>query len=107
MGYSCAMLARETLDRISEIECFKRFGEGDKAIEIGQENKDGAITGTIWLWCSIEGKLSGRRLGSFRIEANGRITRFAGLKKGDWQCVEPKTIVYVREQQEANKEGVQ
>jgi len=47
--------------------------------EIGRENGDGAITGTV---LEDLGYNTARRIGSFRISPTGEITRFPRLKQG-------------------------
>jgi hypothetical protein len=42
--------------------------------EIGRENRDGAITGTIWKYQPGDNGLV-RRSGTFRIEGNGEVER--------------------------------
>lgn len=82
MGYSCSATAHETLEKISEMIGSipgpkNQWKNGDKSYfyEIGKENYDGAITGSIW---RIE-SLYGKRVGSFRIENDGTVTRFPYL----------------------------
>lgn len=93
MGYSCTALADETRFRISEIckkegnmqNTFKHNGN-EYFFEVGRENADGSITGTIWK--SIKGMNAdgtpneyGLIASSFRIEPNGEITKFLRFKK--------------------------
>lgn len=78
MGWSAAAKAINTLDLIRE-QCIKtsgfdnQFRQDGKTyfFEIGRENRDGAITGTILK----REKTSCRRSGTFRIEPNGRVER--------------------------------
>ncbi len=46
--------------------------------EHGREQSDGAITGTVWKYT---GEKTCRKSGSFKIESNGRISRFIGSSK--------------------------
>lgn len=98
MGYSCAKNAGDSLDKINNIlqdEYTDKLPttEDGKVIdftvpngffEIGKENYDGAITGTVWKfigsYCS-DGKFNCNKAGSFRIEPSGFITRFPLLPK--------------------------
>ncbi|KPL25610.1 MAG: hypothetical protein AMJ75_00430 [Phycisphaerae bacterium SM1_79] len=85
MGYSCTVKAHYVLKEL--LVQLQVSGEnssntwtittgqysGTQAFyEIGQEQEDGAITGSVYVfgndWC--------KRAGSFRIEPNGEITRF-------------------------------
>ena len=88
MGYSCAKNANDSLDKINNIlqdEYTDKLPttEDGKVIdftvpngffEIGKENYDGAITGTVWKfigsYCS-DGKFNCNKSGSFRIEPSG------------------------------------
>jgi len=88
MSYSCTTKAMESFDQLiiqlksagQKIET--NNGWEKKGIfyfhEIGREQKDGAITGTIYK--HIIGSLSVnnfcRKTGTFRIEPDGKITRF-------------------------------
>lgn len=84
MGWSCTAAAGLTLDAIKEH--FTRegieTGNGIKGKgwtgfwETGPEHEDGAITGSIF---KDTGAGYCRRVGSFRIEPDGRISRFPGL----------------------------
>ncbi len=88
MGYSCrvdAMAGFEAL--MSELERqFPVYHKGEVVqwswtfggkscfAEIGRENVDGAITGQVYAYLP-DGKRA-RSCGSFRVEGDGRITRF-------------------------------
>lgn len=86
MGWSCRKDAMDTLDAITTIldELIPENNSSNKLPnggfwEIGREQSDGAIVGTCW-------KSSGKpgfvvKNGSFRIEPNGKISRFPGLSK--------------------------
>jgi len=89
MGYSCTKDAAEKLQAIMAkleeegliayhngrpIANTWRRGQDTLFYEIGRENLDGAITGSVW-------SMSGRRIGSFRIEPDGSVTRFPGMPK--------------------------
>ena len=78
MGYSCAAKADYVLNT------FRGDGESSNTwrgpdgreyfYEVGRENRDGAITGSVWC-------MDGYRKGSFRIARDGRIERApCGLK---------------------------
>jgi len=90
MGYSCTAAAALKLEAIMKglreagltvyhngrpmTNTWKR-GKDTLFYERGRENPDGAITGSIF-------SISGRRVGSFRIEPDGQVTRFPGIPKG-------------------------
>lgn len=89
MGYACTVNADETLQKIYDI-CFEQtFSETtyiiDKKaylIEVGQENEDGSITGSIYKLSSIDianSTIVGKS--AFKIAANGSILYGVGLKK--------------------------
>jgi hypothetical protein len=104
MGYSCTAKAAHTLEGVQAVvaQVGEKYGyltvlPGSNSLpnkgfwEIGRENPDGAITGTIWRplnaaekgrWAHLD-KLDERvtRAGGFRIEPNGEISRFPGLTK--------------------------
>lgn len=79
MGYSCGRIASLRMDAISDA-CFKQTGmantfevNGNKYFyEIGKENRDGAITGTLNKFTENN---RCKRAGTFRVEANGQLTR--------------------------------
>lgn len=84
MGYSCNVKAEITLRAIQQLDEFT-CGHADYKYfaDIGKENRDGAITGTVY---EITGPLEGmnracRKAGSFRINPDGSITRFPGVSK--------------------------
>jgi hypothetical protein len=85
MGWSCNVAASLTLDEIKKAmdALGETSGNGlrDSAgrsvgfWEISRtEHDDGAITGTCWRY--LPGGQHIRRAGSFRIEGNGKVTRF-------------------------------
>jgi hypothetical protein len=88
MGWSCNAAASLTLDAIVAIQ--KKLGaEGTNSIMIdgkqvgfwetsGREHDDGAITGSVFTL--LESDLC-RKTGSFRIEPNGKITRFSSIPR--------------------------
>lgn len=93
MGYSCTARASFTLQAIEERF---RAGEasnvlttdGGKTVyfsERGRENSDGAVTGTVFL--NLPDNMA-RRAGSYRIEPDGKITRFKGVPKKFWPELE-------------------
>lgn len=85
MGYSCTTAANRTVDKWSDF-CFKQNGSsntfesnGDSYFyEIGRENGDGAITGTIWK-VLIDGRC--KRSGTFRVNPDGTIARAPKILK--------------------------
>lgn len=89
MGYSCSARARYTLDQVEFLDEFDIKSPNYKYfIEIGKENADGAITGAVYEITGIPyrdkdnyERRSCRKAGTFRIEPNGSIKRFAGLSK--------------------------
>jgi hypothetical protein len=78
MGYSCAAKASYTRDAIIELIAVRiSNGMPDGGFfETGREQADGAITGTVWKPTG-DGHVTKR--GGFRIEADGRVSRFPGL----------------------------
>ncbi len=85
MGYSCSARARITLDQVDCLDEFDIDSPNYKYfIEIGKENKDGAITGTVYR--IQEAVFDGanrtcKKAGSFKIDANGSIVRFPGISR--------------------------
>ena len=83
MGYSCTAAASYTLDAIDRAldatnpvrRCSNETPDGG-FYERGREQPDGAITGTVWKPCG-DGRVVKR--GSFKINADGTVTRFPGL----------------------------
>ena len=101
MGYSATAAAFDTLERIVR-EAGPEYGSnGWQAVngrnyfyERGDEHTDGAITGTVLCnylpseWRAEWGTYnpnSCKAAGSFRIEPNGKVTRFAGIPKTLWE----------------------
>lgn len=79
MGYACAAAADDVLQVLSETGIFTSQNSWtDKRkeyfFEIGKENEDGAITGSVWL-------MTGSKVGGFRIEPNGYISKFPHIPK--------------------------
>lgn len=86
MGYSCTALAALTMDAIGEMLDEKSARSGSNVLpgggfyERGREQPDGAITGTVYKpYAPDPTKVV--RGGSFKIAANGKAERFAGLSK--------------------------
>jgi len=81
MGWSCTAKAMRTLDHIEDELCGDtEHGSNAWAerkhvyfFEIGDEQRDGAITGSIWRFTS-DGQHATRSQ-SFRIEPDGRLAR--------------------------------
>jgi hypothetical protein len=97
MGYSCSTMASFTLDGIVEImmsrgvRTFNGLPNGFWAR--GREQDYGAITGTVWktirrLTDEERRRTAAEYVGSFRIEPDGRISRFPGLSKEDRRAAE-------------------
>jgi len=98
MSYSCSKKAGDTLENINNVLQSEYSNQlpttksGDIIdftvpngfFEVGKENYDGAITGTVWKFQGTFdniGKFNCKKLGSFRIEPTGFITRFPLLPK--------------------------
>ena len=89
MGYSCSARANKVLDQIELLDEFDSRSPNYKYIlQIGKENKDGAITGTVYEftggWYQAEDHRQTRpikKVGSFRVNPNGTIARFPGVSK--------------------------
>lgn len=86
MGYSCSAKASEVLACITEY-CVKSTGSSNTWVnengvkfffETGREQDDGAITGSVHKF--IDDRMC-VRAGTFKIDASGKIVRFAGLSK--------------------------
>lgn len=107
MGWSCNAAAGETLNAIQDEISAKVDGSSNSLpdggfFEVGREQRDGAITGTIWRPVNgnathklmIADPYNGvtehrvRRAGTFRIEPNGKIKRFPGLTREQIRMVE-------------------
>ena len=84
MGYSCTQKANLVLDQLAiqlraasgrEIETSNgfRWEDYDCFWEIGREQADGAITGTVW---HVLDDGRAMKSGSFRIDPDGKIARF-------------------------------
>ena len=93
MGYSCTAKAHEALRRVMEVLQARGYGlrhdgrllangwktsRGEHFYEIGREHLDGAMTGPVFRVLR-NGRAS--RIGSFRIEPDGKIRRFPGLPR--------------------------
>lgn len=89
MGYSCSARARYTLDQVEFLEEFDIKSPNYKYfIEIGKENKDGAITGTVYEITGVAYRDKAnyearpcKKAGSFKINASGAVIRFPGVAK--------------------------
>lgn len=83
MGYSCNAASAFALDYITESVSLLVNGSSNAMPdggfwEVGRENADGAITGTVWKpWAEDPTRVV--RRGSFRIEPDGTVSRFPGL----------------------------
>lgn len=85
MSYSCTTRANAVLDRISEM-CRDQSGfsnvwyKGERKFffEVGREQSDGSITGSVM---EFVGENAAARKGNFRIEPNGAMPYFPNLNK--------------------------
>jgi hypothetical protein len=84
MGYSCTKAASCMLGLIrhtftdGQTSNGLRIGAATFFYEIGRENADGSITGTVF---ENTGVGTCRKYGSFKIHAEGVIVRFPGVKQ--------------------------
>ena len=81
MGYSCRKDAMDGLETImGETLSNSWIADNGKSCfyEIGRENSDGAITGTVW---ETDFNNTCRRAGTLRIEPNGSISRWPKANK--------------------------
>ena len=84
MGYSCTKDASAMLGLIRHEFTDGATGNGLRIgaatffYEIGKENADGSITGTLFI--NID-ESHARRYGSFKIHSEGVISRFPGIKQ--------------------------
>lgn len=84
MGYSCSKAASDMLGLIrhsfsdGRTSNGLRIGAATFFYEIGRENVDGSITGTVF-----ENTTPGmcRKYGSFKVDAAGFVVRFPGVKR--------------------------
>ncbi len=104
MGWSCAAAADKTLRAISDIIVQRHGNQNQWETPKGQfffetsrvEHYDGAITGTVWKTLPAGVPYRGRvyaedrvtKSGGFRIEADGKITRFPHLPKDIKEAVQ-------------------
>ena len=80
MGYSCSAAASLTMTAIGELiggESSNGMPDGG-FYERGREQPDGAMTGSVYVPVGTNGC---RKRGSFRINADGKVTRFPGLTR--------------------------
>lgn len=81
MGWSCTFFANDTMqiirDSIRENSWIGNNGK-EYFFEIGRENIDGGITGSVF---RIYDGIHAKRVGNFRIEPDGTLTRFPYLPK--------------------------
>lgn len=88
MGYSCNAASAYALDWIRDnvslaLPAKSSNGMPDGGFwEVGRENADGAITGTVWKPWAVD-PLRVVRRGGFRIEPDGRVSRFPGLSAAE------------------------
>ena len=89
MGYSCTVRASYTAEAVQARFRHENSGntfsvDGGETVyfsERGREQADGAVTGSIFKMLP-DGMA--RRAGGYRIEADGKITRFKGVPKKFW-----------------------
>jgi hypothetical protein len=88
VGYSSTVAASESLDML--VKKYTPPGQTMYLVngkeyfpEIGRENQDGAMTGTIYLALpkDINGKEYLKKVGGFRVNDNGFIVRFPPFSK--------------------------
>lgn len=87
MGWTCSSAAHETLTQWGKYSTSNNLPTNNYRDvrlreyfwEVGRENGDGAITGTVWRYVTAD---SVRRAGGFRIEPDGSVSRWpTGLKR--------------------------
>jgi hypothetical protein len=84
MGYSCTKDASEMLGLIrnqftdGQTSNGLRIGAATFFYEIGREQADGSITGTLF---ENVDETHARRYGSFKINVDGTIARFPGIRR--------------------------
>jgi len=87
MGYSCSALADEIRYVIENLPKFDTRNQDGLFLEIGRENADGAITGSVYKKFLIKETSYCKKIGSFRISRQG-IKRFPGLTKEEKESCE-------------------
>ncbi len=92
MGYSCSAKASYVMDVIMEQNRHENSGNVYKSVtgdlyfwERGRENADGAMTGPVHKFLPGDRAL---KVGSYRINRDGRIERFPGLDQNQRQRAE-------------------
>lgn len=96
MGYSCSARAGFTLDAIKSLSEFDIDSADYKYFcEIGGENQDGSITGTVYEligqgYRDEQGfkRRPCKKKGSFKIDSYGNVVRFPGVSKRMFGVVE-------------------
>lgn len=96
MGYSSTVRASFTYDAIQALSPFNIESDLYQFFcEIGKENKDGSMTGTVYELIGESFKDSQGysrrkciRKGNFKIDSNGSVIRFPGLAKRLFSIVE-------------------
>lgn len=103
MGWSCNAAASFTLDAIKDAQTAMGSTTSNGIMlngkhvgfwETGRENEDGAITGTVW---AMVGEDRCNRVGGFRIEPNGKVTRFPRISRRVLILCEEKSAQRFRE----------
>jgi len=88
MGWSCSYKAMQTLEKIfNELEKRKlkilangwKYKNNEYFLQLGKENKNGAITGVIYKIIDHKGLC--KKVGNFKIDSDGKIIRFPYLPK--------------------------
>lgn len=87
MGYSCSAYADEIRYAIEKLPKFDTRNQDGLFLEIGRENQDGAITGSVYKKFIFKETCYCKKIGNFRISKNG-IERFPGLTKEEKQSCE-------------------
>lgn len=87
--YKCSAQAQYVLNEVKN-RCVKDTGKdnvwhgrsGTYMFMMGRENSDGKATGVVH---KVDADGSHRLCGSFKILADGTITRFTGISQADWK----------------------
>ena len=93
MGYSCTAAAMDTLQALMRRHNHGRSSntfstDAGKTVyfqEIGREQRDGAVTGTVHKMHSND---TASPAGTFRIEPDGRVSRFPGIPQAFWKAAQ-------------------
>lgn len=100
MGYSCsakadkvreAMMTQLQVGYKKKVSNAWKSGKFEYFCEIGREHRDGAITGTVYK--STGENAPCYRVGSIRIEPNGKITQWATSTKAQRDAAETAGLI--------------